>query len=182
MKMRHWILGLWITFLIATSCNYSNAQHKDNAAQVSCLDDAFDQKVRTLINFSVPTIDVDSLRTIQKEVYIFDAREREEFEVSHIPGAMYIGYNEFNTDIVAHIPKSAKIVVYCSIGYRSERISNTLVQAGYQNVHNLFGSIFEWTNRGYPLVRENGSKTDSLHTFNRKWSRWVDNTRIKKVW
>ena len=53
---------------------------------------------------------------------------------------------------------------------------------GYNNVHNLYGSIFDWVNRGYLVVNSNDEETKEVHTYNRIWSRWVDEKQAKKVW
>ena len=106
-----------------------------------------------------------------------------EYDVSHIPGARLIGYQKFDVSAVPKdIPKDGKVVVYCSIGYRSEKIAMELKRAGYTDVSNLFGSIFEWANRGYPIINSHEKPTTDIHTYNRNWSRWVTNDTLQKVW
>lgn len=149
-------------------------------------DRAFDQVVRKYLQFTVPVIDVDSLYRLMhsnvEDIYILDARAKEEYEVSRIPHAQYIGYPRIDEDVLSHIPKDSKIIVYCSIGYRSEKIGEQLCQMGYRRVYNLYGSIFEWVNRGYPVVDSRGDTVRRVHTYNRKWSRWVLNTAYEKVY
>jgi len=142
----------------------------------------FDERLTQLLSFSVPVIGVQQLRDIQDEVYIFDAREREEFEVSHIQGARYLGYKNFNKKALRGVPKDSTVVVYCSVGYRSEKISERLRERGFEKVYNLYGSIFEWVNQGYPIVTPEGKSTKQLHTYNRKWSKWVEENQAEKVW
>jgi rhodanese-related sulfurtransferase len=113
---------------------------------------------------------------------IFDAREKAEFDVSHIPGAIYLGYSDFNVGRIKNIPKEKNIVIYCSIGYRSEKIGEKLLRFGYKNVYNLYGSIFEWANEKYPLVSSNGKTTYTIHSYNKSWSKWVTNEEIITVW
>jgi len=74
------------------------------------------------------------------------------------------------------------MVVYCSIGYRSEKIGEKLLRLGYKNVYNLYGSIFEWANEKYQLVGSNGKTTNRVHSYNKSWSKWVTNEEIKTVW
>jgi rhodanese-related sulfurtransferase len=142
----------------------------------------FDKKISRTISFTVPTIGVQDLKNIQREVFIFDAREKEEYDVSHIKGAKYIGYDDFDINRLAKVPKDSKIVVYCSIGYRSEKIGERLKKLGYSNVFNLYGSIFEWVNQGCEVVNETGAPTNKIHTYNKDWSRWVDEQNVKKIW
>lgn len=103
--------------------------------------------------------------------FFLDARETEEYDVSHIKGAMPVGYDDFSLDGIK-LQKQDTIVVYCSIGYRSEKIGEKLQKRGYENVFNLYGGVFKWMNDGYPIY-SNGEETDRIHTYNKKWSQWV---------
>ena len=121
---------------------------------------------------------VDDLLRIKKEVVLLDSRELEEYKTSHIPSAQWIGYDDFSIERLNDIDKDAKIVVYCSVGYRSERISEKLMKAGFKNVYNLKGSIFKWYNEGYKVVDESGNPTKKIHGYNKKWSKWIKNGDI----
>jgi len=134
---------------------------------------AFDEMLKNLLSFSVPHITVDELKEMDG-VCLLDARELEEYEVSHIEGAQYIGYNDFNKKTLENIPKEQTVVIYCSVGYRSEKISEKLQRMGYTNVYNLYGSIFEWVNQGNAVVDKNGTTT-LVHTYNKRWSKWLKN-------
>ena len=115
-------------------------------------DEMFDRKISGMVSRTIPFIGVEDLKNIQDEVIIFDARKLEEYEISHIPQARFIGYKEFSPERLNGIPKEKKIILYCSIGYRSEKIGEKLRKAGLlERIYNLYGSIFEWANRGYPL-------------------------------
>lgn len=142
----------------------------------------FDQRLQRLLRFSTPLYSVHELRAQQDSVYILDTRSQEEFEVSHIPGARYLGYRSLQESTLDSIPKDAPIVLYCSVGYRSEKIGNRLRERGYSKVYNLYGSIFEWVNNGYSLVDPQGNPTNTIHTYNRNWSQWVDQPTVKKTW
>ncbi|MBX2928937.1 MAG: rhodanese-like domain-containing protein [Saprospiraceae bacterium] len=146
------------------------------------MDPEFHEKVRRTISGAVPTMDAAELKEKLQNLRIFDAREREEYEVSHIPGAEYIGYKNFDIKSLANIPKDTPIVLYCSIGYRSEKIGEKLLAKGFTNVFNLYGSIFEWVNRGYPVVNFSGEEVKKVHTYNKEWSRWVDENQAQKIW
>lgn len=133
----------------------------------------FKHLLDSLYNHTVPLISVDSLKHL-KNIYLLDAREKEEFEVSHLKNARSVGYIWFDMRTVYDIPKDASIIVYCSIGYRSEKIGEKLRKNGYKNVFNLYGSIFEWANEGNPLYKSNGVQTTEIHTYNKNWSKWVE--------
>ena len=99
--------------------------------------------LKKLLKHDVPEITVDSLSKINQPVLLLDARELEEFNVSHLSNAKFVGYKNFNIDSLNHTDKNQPIVVYCSVGYRSEKISEKLISAGFTNVQNLYGGIFE---------------------------------------
>jgi len=114
-------------------------------------------------------------------IVILDAREKKEYEVSHIKGAKFIGYDDFDLDRVKDIDKDSKIYVYCSIGYRSEKIGEKLKADGYDKVYNLYGGIFNWANSGYPLENGKGQPTKAVHGFDKKWSQWLNEEKCKKI-
>ena len=134
----------------------------------------FKEMLDGMYHHSAPLISVDSLKQL-KNVYLLDAREDKEFEVSHLKNAKNVGYIWFDMRKVADIPKDANVIVYCSVGYRSEKIAEKLIKNGFQKVHNLYGGIFEWVNERNPVYKTNGVQTSEIHTYNKDWSKWVTN-------
>lgn len=103
---------------------------------------------------------------------ILDSREQEEYEVSHLRGAKWIGFDNFNMDNVTGIPKNKPIVIYCSVGLRSQKIGIRLKEAGFQEVYNLYGGIFHWVNEGNAVYKA-GIKTSKVHAFSPVWGIWL---------
>ena len=157
-----------------------NAQVETDRA--SCIDEAFDKKVERTISFSIATIDPSGLKSMGEDVVIIDTREEEEYNVSHIPNAHFISYKNFSEEDLPSMAKDSKIVLYCSIGYRSEKIGEKLKKLGYPNVYNLYGSIFEWVNQGNEVVNKDGQNTNKVHTYNKNWSKWLDENQAERVW
>jgi rhodanese-related sulfurtransferase len=148
----------------------------------ACENKAFDKMLESLLQFSVPTISCKALHENRSHYYVLDARERHEYDVSHIVSARYVGYEKFDYNLVKDIPKDAAIVVYCSVGYRSEKIGEKLQTAGFKNVKNLYGSLFEWMNEGFPVVNNYEMKTQKVHAYNRAWGIWLTGAEVKKVY
>lgn len=173
------ILSLFSAILLLTlpACGQNSPVNRAG----HCRNADFDREVAAWLRFDVPAIDVDSLRKVQTRVLILDAREPEEFAVSHLQGARNCGFRDFEKSMLDSLSRDRPVVVYCSIGYRSEKIARKIRKMGFRNVSNLYGSIFEWTNRGYPLVDAHEKPTARLHTFNRSWGRWVENKACEKV-
>ena len=143
-----------------------------NSFSQTTVNQEFDEMLQLLLSNSVPQITVEELEQMDG-VCLLDAREWEEYKVSHIEGAQHIGYDKLNKEILKNIPKEQTIVLYCSVGYRSEKIGEQLQKMGYTNVYNLYGSIFEWVNQGNPVVNESGTTT-RVHTYNKRWSKWLE--------
>ncbi len=125
---------------------------------------------------NVPYISVQTLSLPNTKAILLDARETYEYNVSHIKDAIHVGYNNFKlSEITKKLPdnKDDKIVVYCSLGIRSETIALKLIKEGYTNVYNLYGGIFEWKNANYKVQDTLGNNTEKIHTFNKRWSKWL---------
>jgi len=67
--------------------------------------------------------------------------------------------------------KSHPIIVYCSIGIRSEDIGEKLKKMGFINILNLYGGIFDWKNKGKQVYNDKEIATDSVHAFSKHWGR-----------
>lgn len=106
-------------------------------------------------------------------ILFLDTREKEEFKISHIKGATYVGYDKFTMSTMRLVPKDAEIIVYCSIGARSQDIGEKLQKAGYTNVKNLYGGFFQWNNSGLQKVDSNGNPTVRIHGFSKEWGKWI---------
>lgn len=88
------------------------------------------------INDLVDTISVEELRNEEKP-YILDVRTIEEYNLSHIDGAINIPLDELRENL-KKLDKSKEIVVHCHSGLRSYLACRILKQKGY-NVKNLIG-------------------------------------------
>ncbi|RIV27655.1 rhodanese-like domain-containing protein [Fibrisoma montanum] len=140
---------------------------------------AFKAMLETMYKKTVPLVSVTELKRMQN-VVLLDTRARTEYDISHLPNARWVGYDDFDLKRVADIPKEANVVLYCSVGYRSERVGEKLQAAGYRHVHNLYGSLFEWVNQGNPVVDNAGKLTQRVHAYSRLWGVWL--RKGKKVY
>ncbi|MEY8020791.1 rhodanese-like domain-containing protein [Muriicola sp. SD30] len=100
-----------------------------------------------------------------------DAREKEEFEVSHLPNAHYIGYKNFDAGKFNSLfpDRDATYVVYCSVGIRSGKIAEELQKMGYKDVKNMSGGIFKWIEEDHPVLDADEKLTRKVHAYNRLW-------------
>ncbi len=121
---------------------------------------------------SVKQVSIEQFESsYQGHCLLVDVREPEEFAVSHIQGAVNI------TDpavLAARIKATGerRVVVYCSVGYRSSRMAKQLHDRGVTGVWNLEGSIFEWGNSGRPVVNESGP-AEVIHLYEAQWGKFL---------
>lgn len=138
-------------------------------------DEAYNRMLLRLLDGRAELIGVEEALGLQRsgEVNFLDARTEEEFEISRIPGAVHIGFEEPDFSILEGVDENRLLILYCSVGYRSERMAAQLAELGYPRVVNLYGGIFEWHNRGYSLQDEQG-ETRRIHGYKPLWGRWID--------
>ncbi|OZU88614.1 pyridine nucleotide-disulfide oxidoreductase [Virgibacillus indicus] len=76
---------------------------------------------------------------VEKNAFIIDARENEEYEAGHLKYAVNIPLSEFR-DRLNEIPKSEPVYIHCRSGQRSYNMVMALNNLGYDNVYNISGS------------------------------------------
>jgi rhodanese-related sulfurtransferase len=146
------------------------------ALRAQTIDPAYRQLLEKMYRKTVPLLSVPDAARLQasnKQVLFLDTREKPEYQVSHIQDAVWVGYRDFNLQRVAGISRQTPIIVYCSVGYRSEKVGEKLLQAGFSQVHNLYGSIFEWVNQGHPVFNAQAQRTTRIHAYSKSWGRWL---------
>ncbi|NND79448.1 MAG: rhodanese-like domain-containing protein [Maribacter sp.] len=140
-----------------------------------------DRLIRIFNNETIPYMQISE--AIESDSIVFlDTREIDEFKVSHLKNAVWVGYDTFDPKIVKDsIPDTnTPIVVYCSIGVRSEDIGEKLQKLGYKNIQNLYGGIFKWKNLGHPVFDTIGNETEKVHGYNKLWGKLL--TKGEKVY
>lgn len=138
--------------------------------------DSFQSTVDRFIKGTVPLISTEELAkklADSEELIILDTRHDKEFSVSHLPNAQHVGFLNFDSSKLESLNKQELVIVYCSVGYRSERIGENLQAAGFTRVRNLYGGLFAWANEKRPLENANGP-TSTVHGFNAEWSKLLD--------
>ncbi|MGB0881916.1 MAG: rhodanese-like domain-containing protein [Vicingaceae bacterium] len=145
--------------------------------------DSFEDLKENIVSKTVPLITAEELKKVENtkaSLLIIDAREQNEFNASHIKNSKYVGYDNFKMKSLKGIDKETTVVVYCSVGYRSEKIGEKLKKAGFKKVLNLYGGIFDWVNKGFPVYDRAGNKTNKVHAYDKSWGKWL--TKGEKVY
>ncbi|MCH4886967.1 hypothetical protein EZV73_05275 [Acidaminobacter sp. JC074] len=93
--------------------------------------------------------DIDKLIEVSKDLVILDVRSKEEFKENHLSQAINIPVDELK-DRYLELSVDKAVLVYCSLGYRSIRAANILVEKGF-SVYNM--------KDGYDLYLKNEGST-----------------------
>lgn len=120
-----------------------------------------------------PTLKADSLLTLLEDtnLVLIDVRQPEEQAVSMIPHAITTA--DFAARFRKGIPKAKRLVVYCTIGYRSGKYAMTLAAQGII-AENLEGGLLAWSHAGGPLEVRNAAglatPTRRVHIYSSGWN------------
>jgi sulfur-carrier protein adenylyltransferase/sulfurtransferase len=99
------------------------------------------------------TVEIDvegARRLLDDDAVLVDVRRPDEWDLSHIPGALHLPQQEL-LDRAAEIgPADRPVVVYCRVGNRSLFAAAALRKAGYDAV-SLAGGIEAWAEAGLPV-------------------------------
>jgi rhodanese-related sulfurtransferase len=139
-------------------------------------DSDYAKMLKSLYKGTVPTVTPSGLAFMQGDKLppiLLDTRTPSEYNVSHIAGATLVDYGKFNEKVAKKWDREKVIVVYCTVGYRSERIGEQLKKLGFTKVYNLYGGIFEWVNEGYEVTGTDGKQTSKVHAYSEEWGKWL---------
>lgn len=88
---------------------------------------------------------------------LIDVRQPSEYEMGHIPGALFMPLMEFESKLF-ELPSDRDLIFYCRTGGRSVAAALLAQDAEVTSgrVYNLLGGILKWSNRmmaGFPRVQ-----------------------------
>ncbi len=150
----------------ALGCANDSVQRSDSALEVKMM--SMYREYREEAYPDAPEIRVPEfagLRTAANTVLV-DVREKKEYAVSIIPGA--VTQKEFERRKERF--RDYRIVVYCTIGYRSGEYTEKLVEEGFDAL-NLVGGVLAWAHDGFSFTRQGGqSDTNRVHVYGKKWN------------
>lgn len=98
---------------------------------------------------------VQRLRDLVEEdsdrIQLLDVRSSGEWQEGHVPTAIHIHLADLQ-ERYQELDPERPTVVYCGSGYRASMAVSLLMREGFQDVHNVPGSITAWEDAGYPLT------------------------------
>lgn len=106
----------------------------------------------------VPEVDPqavqDVLQSGDPQAVVVDVREQQEWDESHIPGAVHVPRGYLEQRILSAVPdRETRVILYCQSGNRSAIAAKTLIdELGYTSVENMTGGITLWKQRQLPIT------------------------------
>ena len=109
----------------------------------------YEQKVRT-ISFD----DLQKKIKAGEKFTLADARSREDYDKSHLPGAISVPAEDVR-DNAGRLDKNSEIITYCGSFQcpASTMAAKEFMGIGFKNVLDYKGGIQEWTEKGQPTER-----------------------------
>ncbi len=65
------------------------------------------------------------------------------------------------------------VILFIALPRACENVTYQLIEAGYTDVSNMYGSIFEWVNEGKPVYNLEGEETMKVHAYSKSWGIWL---------
>jgi phage shock protein E len=96
--------------------------------------------------------EASSLIDQRKDLYLLDVRTLGEYQQVRLDGARLIPIDQL-VKRLAEVPKNRPVLVYCAVGSRSAQVVNYLARKGYPEIYNLYGGIYSWAQKGYPILQ-----------------------------
>jgi rhodanese-related sulfurtransferase len=119
------------------------------------------------------------------DLLVFDTREKDEFAVSHLRGAIQVAPDMSAEDFFRHYGDKAQgkiVVFYCSVGVRSskfaEKTQSQLKASGAIRVVNLERGLFGWHNDKRPLISNGTGSTEAIHPYDEFWGRLIERKQL----
>lgn len=101
-----------------------------------------------------PTVTVTeaaaSLAATDRPALVVDVRERSEFAMMRVAGAVLMPLSTF-TQRFEELPHDRPLLMLCAAGARSGRATDFLLANGYADVANIAGGITAWNAAGLPI-------------------------------
>lgn len=156
-----------ISFLLFT-CPFQEVVAKENGnpEKVKTINKMFESYISKFPE--VKNITPKEARSMENTIML-DVREPKEHEVSRIKDALSL--DEFKQNRESY--KNKKIIVYCTIGYRSGLFASELLEDGY-DAYNLKGGVLLWSHANFDFYN-NGKLTNKVHVYSKNWNYLRDN-------
>jgi sulfur-carrier protein adenylyltransferase/sulfurtransferase len=88
-----------------------------------------------------------------EDIFLVDVREKNEYEIVSIPGAVLIPKDQFLTGAaLERLPQDSRIILHCKSGVRSAECLAIVKDAGFSDAAHVGGGIISWVNTVDPSL------------------------------
>jgi sulfur-carrier protein adenylyltransferase/sulfurtransferase len=89
----------------------------------------------------------------EQDIFLVDVREKNEYEIVSIPGAVLIPKDQFLTGAaLERLPQDRRIILHCKSGVRSAECLAIVKNAGFADASHVGGGIISWVNTVDPSL------------------------------
>jgi len=96
---------------------------------------------------------VQSRLEAEEDLLLLDCRERDEYEIAHVSGALLLPMSELpdrHDELDSH--RCRDVIVYCHHGIRSLQVVHWMRQHGFPRAQSMAGGIDQWSREIDPSV------------------------------
>ena len=90
----------------------------------------------------------EALKEHNGETVFLDVREANEWNLGHIPDAVFIPLGSLESKVEETIPHDRRVIVYCARGNRSAVAADRMQNLGYKDVTSMSAGIAGWSDAG----------------------------------
>lgn len=152
--------------------------HGTASAQAPSRAEKLESRLRVAVlkatkDLKTPFIKAPELKAILDDtnLVLIDVRQPQEQAISMLPHALTTA--EFAARFRRGIPKEKRLVVYCTIGYRSGKYAEELAKQGIR-ADNLEGGVLAWSFAGGRFLCKDPKgewvETNRIHVYDREWN------------
>ena len=159
-------LAKWFLFIIALGCPFAAMAEKPltDDEKKAVVYEMYQEYKKDFPDVKDIT-SKEAMELLEADRVLFvDTRKDEEMKISMLPKAISEKMYLKNQDQY----KGKKIVLYCTISYRSGKLTQRLNRQGV-DAYNLKGGILAWVLEGGKVYDRNG-ETRRIHVYGKKWN------------
>ena len=106
----------------------------------------------------------------EKPAIVLDVRNPDEFETSHVQGAI-----RYSPEEIDRLNKAQPVLVYCTVGFRSNEAAKELRKKGFEEIYELRDGLIGWANSGLPVVDHANEVTAAIHVYHPAFQLFLKN-------
>ncbi|MBU2965094.1 rhodanese-like domain-containing protein [Amphritea sp. 2_MG-2023] len=99
---------------------------------------------------AVPNISPEELALTLNHYLIVDVRSPQEYQKSHLPGAISLPLHKLNHTRINHLPSDKPVVCICLSAHRSKPATRRFIKSGF-DAKELQGGMLAWWKRQLPI-------------------------------